>query len=93
MKIPAILRQFVTQPVETLRDVFTALTQPRAMTAQQRRIDEFKLLAGGAITGVGAVELNPVTAAGGVIPVLEAASDLQHAGHKWRASHPVRKPA
>jgi hypothetical protein len=87
MKAPNILRHILTQPFESLRDLFTALIEPTAMTPHQRHLDEFKLLAGGAITGVGAVELNPVTAAGGVIPVLEATGDLCHAGHAWRIRH------
>lgn len=87
MRAPAILRHVFTQPLETLRDIFIALTEPRAMSATQRHIDEFKLAAGGAITGAGVLELNPWTTAGGVIPVLEASSDLCHAGHRWRVQH------
>jgi hypothetical protein len=50
MKAPNILRHILTQPFESLRDLFTALIEPTAMTPHQRHLDEFKLLAGGALS-------------------------------------------
>ena len=68
----------------TLANIFSALVQPAAMKAEQRHIDEFKLMAGTVITGAGVAEANPLVAAGGAIPVWEAMHDLDNAGKRWR---------
>ena len=68
-------------------DLYTAITEPKAMPAHKRRLDEFKAAAGGALVALGIIEVSPVTAAGGAIPAWEAVQDLEQAGHKWRSSH------
>ena len=73
--------------VETVRDIFAALRNDKALSPHQRHLDEFKLFAGGALTAAGAVELNPLAAAGGSIPFVEATNDLRIAGHKYRRQH------
>lgn len=77
---------------EYVRDIMAAVREPKAMPAAQRRMDEFKLLSGGALAGAGVVTLDPLGVAGGAEPVIEGAMDLRKAGHKWRLKHPEQHP-
>ena len=86
----ACLAAEFSRAAEACRDFAAGLMQPRAMPADQRRLDEFKLAAGGITAGIGVLELSPVTATGGAIPAWEALRDFEAAGHKWRQAHPSR---
>ena len=78
---------------EYVRDVYTAITEPKAMSPAQRRFDEFKVVTGAAVAGVGAATMDPVEIAGGSEPAVDGLMDLQKAGHKWRVKHPECHPA
>lgn len=73
-------------------DIREAIRNPKVMSEEQRHLDEFKIVTGSALLGAGAVELNPLTSAGGAIPAWEGLQDLEKAGHKWRKNHPAAKP-
>jgi hypothetical protein len=81
------LKQSFNRALEPAADVYAALINPAAMNAHDRRLDEFKLVAGGAISGAGMIEANPLVIAGGTIPAWEAFHDLQRAGHLYRNTH------
>jgi hypothetical protein len=93
MKLTAALGHFFHNAAEAVRDILAAAREPRAMSAQQRHLDEFKVASGAAITGAGVAELNPLAVAGGMEPVWDGLADMQKAGHMWRARHPARQPA
>lgn len=83
--------------VEMGRDIWTALREPSAMSAEQRRLDEFKIFAGAATTVFGLAEVTltgiAITVLGGIEPVWDGLQDLEKAGHEWRTAHPVPPPA
>jgi hypothetical protein len=72
---------------EALLDIWAGATEKDAMPASQKHIDEYKLLAGSVLTVAGAVEVNPLAAAGGSIPAAEAIHDFEKSGRKWREDH------
>ena len=74
----------------TAENIIAAIHHPEAMPERQRQLDEFKLGAGLAMLGFGALELSPVTIAGSAIPAVEAANELSDAGHQWRVRHGMR---
>lgn len=74
---------------EYVRDIYAAVHEPRAMPATQRRMDEFRVATGAAVSGAGAVTLDPLAVAGGAEPLVSGMMDLQRAGHKWRVKHPA----
>lgn len=76
-----------TRISESLKDVWAAIRNEDAMPAHQRHLDEFKILVGGAATGIGAIEANPLIAGSGAIPAWEGILEMEKAGHKWRARH------
>ena len=73
---------------ESLKDLWAAIRHDEAMPAHQRHLDEFKIIVGGAATGIGAIEANPLFAGSGAIPAWEGILEMEKAGHKWRAKHP-----
>lgn len=81
----------VKSAIDYVANIYEAVHNPKAMTDEQRHLDEFKIVAGSALLGAGAVELNPLASAGGVIPAWEGLHDLEEAGQKWRDKHPHRK--
>ena len=93
MKPLASLKSLFHRAAEYARDVYCAWQEPKAMTASQRHMDEFKVVTGGAIAGVGAVTLDPLEVAGGTEPLVDGLMDMQKAGHKWRVKHPEHRPA
>ncbi len=73
---------------EFFADVRAGVREKEALPERQRSIDELKVGAGGAAVVAGALELNPVAVAGGAIEAWEGVTDLEKAGHEWRAKHP-----
>lgn len=90
-KSTSYLNSAFQKSVDFVKDVYAAITEPKAMKPEQRTLDEFKLVAGGTIAGFGLLEVNPLTTAGGAIPAWESLHEMEQAGHKWRMHHPCSK--
>lgn len=82
---PSYLGRLWHDAAELYRNVDAALSQPGALPAARRRLDEGKIFAGTAATALSWE--SPLTLAGSVLAVAEGFQDLNESGYKWRRSH------
>lgn len=80
-------RQEFHQFAESERDIIAGMLHKDSRTHQYPVLDDFKLASGLILMAAGITTLNPLEIAGGTIPFVEAAHNLEQAGHRYRLTH------